>query len=83
MIKTATQVRRLREKYGKGICGEAFIQTGVPQINKERLAIATKEAARLEKEINKMAKKAEREALKIYKKNEKDNMPPADQIVFC
>ena len=82
MIRTATQVRRLREKYGKGICGEAFIQTGVPQINKERLAAASKEVAKLEKEINKMIKKSEREALKIYKKNHKGAMPPADQIIF-
>ena len=83
MISTATQVRRLREKYGQGICGENYLQTGIPQINKERFEAYEAEAKRISANLTKVTKKAERAALKAYKKKTGKKLPPADQIVFC
>lgn len=59
------------------------MQTGIPQINKERAEISKAEAEKISANLSKEIKKAEREALKEYKKKTGKRLPPADQIVFC
>jgi len=76
--------RAMREKYCVGHCSDLFIETGVPQITRERLEAAAKAQAEIRKQALKEEKKAERAAMKIYKKNPKaDRRNPANKIVFC
>ena len=76
--------KAMREKYCSGHCSAGFIETGVPQIRRDRLEQAAKERAKLEREVAKADKKAERVAAKCYKKKcTSAKMPPAEKIVFC
>lgn len=76
--------RAMREKYCVGHCSDLFIETGVPQIRRERLEAAAKAQDEIRKQVSKDQRKAERIARKIYEKNPKaDRRNPANKIVFC
>ena len=85
-ISTKTTTRRLREKYCHGICGQNYIETGSPQLHNERMELLRTEIKDDMKRILKESRKAEKAALRAYKKNCKDKGEkpvPADHIVFC
>lgn len=60
--------RKMREKYAKGLVSKYYLETGIPQNQKDRLNQLDEDIKELQKKNEKTQKKAKKEAYKEYRK---------------
>ena len=60
--------REMREKYARGLLSDYYVETGIPQTQRDRLKQLPDDIKKLQKKNEKRQKKAKKEAYREYKK---------------
>lgn len=60
--------KEMREKYARGLLSDYYVETGIPQNQRDRLKQLPDDIKELNKKAEKQIKKDKREAYKRYKK---------------
>lgn len=80
------KMKKLRKKYATGICSKYFLETGEPQIVRDKLLQVEDDLKPLLKQQEKIDKKARRKALSNHnKENKKRNRKTKkeSEIIFA
>ena len=73
------KLHKMRKKYGTGYCSDEYIETGVPKIRQQKIDSFKDELAPIIKELDKVHKKAAKQAVS---KRKRRKLKIEDRLIF-